>query len=204
MNKRTRRLKTVIALFLAVAVINIYVTDSYCSFTKEIGHPHADLALIEAREKHYHSQADGAGKSAEHHHKSLKAEKPHHHHGDQIKSSHHHEGNETETPEEYHTEGQKPGKNCHDASQAECDNHHDGKKDDNCCKDNSESFFSALINHSVTFPVLKNIFTGIINCFYSNNELLTLSKFSTKGFVIREAPPPKTSGVRILIRSFII
>lgn len=168
MNKRTKILKNFIALLLAVAVINIYVTDSYCSFTKETNHHHSDLALTEAIENH------------------------------------HHEAEETEAVEEHHPDGQEADEHHHDADQPGCDHHNDSDRDDNCCKDNSAAFFSSLVNHTVNFPILKSSVTAIINYVHSTNELFLTNKFSTKGFVIREAPPPKTPDVRILIQSFII
>ncbi|MEO5569509.1 MAG: hypothetical protein ABIT08_08755 [Bacteroidia bacterium] len=169
MKKPAVFLKNVIALLLAIAFINIYVTDSYCTLTKVTVNNHSDLVLNETEDTHHHDSAD-----------------------------------ETEAAEEHQHDGQEAEEHHHDADQPECDNHHDGKEDDNCCKDNSAAFFSSLVNHSVNLPVLKTTVIAIINYVQSNNELLASNIFPTKGFVIREAPPPKTPDVRIFIRSFII
>ncbi|HKR05788.1 MAG TPA: hypothetical protein VJY62_14230, partial [Bacteroidia bacterium] len=101
MKKTSEILRPLIALFLAVAVINIYVTDFYCSFSKEAAH-HPSSALTEQKENHHSHEVD--------------ASEEHHHHGDDAEEHHHHDANQPEGEGPH--DGNNDGNCCKDNSSA--------------------------------------------------------------------------------------
>lgn len=90
-----------IALLLAVAVINIYVTDSYCSFKKEAEHnPVASVSSKTEKNHHQHTYPAAHGQK----HGALGS----HHHDKQDAEEHHHTG----TKDADHSKSEDKDDNC--------------------------------------------------------------------------------------------
>ena len=178
MKNKSIILQKFIALFLAVAVINIYVTDSYCSFTKETDHQHS-IAITEAKD-HYHDSAEAESSEKHHHRQTNEAAKEHHH--DKAEAKEHH----------------------HDANEPEAEHHNNGDNDDNCCKDETSTFFTSLINPSIHSVLIKSPVSFLFYPVNSYSELLTFNKFLSAPEYLLFRPPPNIPDIRVFIQSFII
>lgn len=84
MKKVPNTSKNIIALFLAVALINIYVTDFYCSFTKEAGSHHSEVSIAESAENHHSHDVNEAEIPEENH---LDTDKPETNHNNDRKDT---------------------------------------------------------------------------------------------------------------------
>lgn len=200
-------LHSLIALFTAIAIINIYVTDFYCSFTKESGHQHFLLALTEHAELQ-HSPTNEA--SEEHHHHNEGTEENHHeiyepqaeHHDGDEAEEHHLDSNQPST--EHHPAGDQSEEHHHDANQPDCDHHQDDENADNCCKDNSGAFFSSLTNPSIYTVFIKSPVNTLFCPVNTFNQFFTFDTFSSSPEYLLFKPPPNIPDIRIFIQSFII
>lgn len=225
--------RTFLALFLSVAVINVYVTDLYCNVFKETlsrrcsGLAESNQSQLNAatfkkttakkeqEAAHHHNHNKQAGLKPDHQH----AEAPIHHEAPKPKSHKHDHSNHATANKNAYLNKEAKSNNCHTKQRVQkeitADNAHDSKshcdspnkpntKDDNCCNDDSAAFFSSLTNPTVHFPVIKSPVIFIFFHSISLTEVFSNQRLAYFSNYLVFKPPPKIPDIRVFVQSFII
>ncbi len=163
------------ALFLAACIVNIYVTDSYCSFQKKIIKPRT-ACKTPAKKKSCHSHTKNESSSGHAHHYSKD-------NGHKHDAAHHHDAEKTNTGKENKNKKSKDG----------------------CCKDETGSFLSSLSNPVINSVSNKAFVHPSIDAQFQNNSGKFFAEtYSIKPEYLLFRPPPCNTEIRVFIKSFII